>query len=263
VTPAELLAVYDEQVRASMPHRLPPGWSAEQDGPLLRCLTPRAGFAMLTAPADGLGAEELAALVDRTVAHFADHGRWFEWKTFDHDRADLPPLLLAAGAKPQAHEALVLGEAAPLADEPVLPADLVMREITERMDLERVAAMESEVWGEDWSWLADDLADRLAGADPVRVLVVEDGDRVVSAAWLAPLGETSVAGLWGGSTLAAFRGRGIYRALVARRARLALDLGFRYLQVDASDDSRPILQRLGLTVVGGTTPYVIGDGSAV
>ena len=26
--------------------------------------------------------------------------------------------------------------------------------------------------------------------------------------------------------------------------------------VDASDDSRPILERLGLHVVGGTTPYV-------
>jgi hypothetical protein len=32
--------------------------------------------------------------------------------------------------------------------------------------------------------------------------------------------------------------------------------GARYLQVDASDDSRPILQRLGLVAVTTTTPYV-------
>jgi hypothetical protein len=43
---------------------------------------------------------------------------------------------------------------------------------------------------------------------------------------------------------------------VARRAQIALERGYSILQVDASDDSRPILERLGLQVVGGTTPYV-------
>ncbi len=32
--------------------------------------------------------------------------------------------------------------------------------------------------------------------------------------------------------------------------------GFRYLETDASDDSRPILERLGFTAVTSTTPYV-------
>ena len=44
-------------------------------------------------------------------------------------------------------------------------------------------------------------------------------------------------------TLAGWRGRGIYRALVARRAQYAVRVGARYLQVDASSDSAPILQR--------------------
>jgi hypothetical protein len=35
-----------------------------------------------------------------------------------------------------------------------------------------------------------------------------------------------------------------------------LELGYRYLQVDASDDSSPILQRLGFVAVTTTTPYV-------
>jgi hypothetical protein len=43
---------------------------------------------------------------------------------------------------------------------------------------------------------------------------------------------------------------------VAYRARLAAKRGFKYLQVDASDDSRPILERLGFTTVSSTTPYV-------
>ena len=255
---AALLALHDRQVRGSFHDRLPPTWTAVQDGPLARCDTPREGFAMFTRDPSGLTPGQLTALVDRTVAHFAGTGRTFEWKTFDHDRPDVRPLLLERGARPEPHEALVLGETRLLAGDPVLPDGLTMRQVTERPDLERIAAMESEVWGEDWSWLADDLEERQVGPDPVEIHVVEDGDRVVSAAWLVPLTGTEVAGLWGGSTLAAYRGRGIYRALVAARATSALARGCTVLQVDASDDSRPILERLGLRTVGGTTPYVVG-----
>jgi hypothetical protein len=42
-----------------------------------------------------------------------------------------------------------------------------------------------------------------------------------------------------GSTLGPWRRHGIYRALVAHRARLAVALDRRYLQVDASESSRP------------------------
>ena len=60
----------------------------------------------------------------------------------------------------------------------------------------------------------------------------------------------------GGGTLPGWRGRGIYRALVAYRAQLAVARGYRYLQVDALPASRPILERLGFTCLAHTTPYV-------
>ena len=66
---------------------------------------------------------------------------------------------------------------------------------------------------------------------------------------------TDFAGLWGGATLPAWRGRGVFRSLVAHRAALASTRGFRYLQVDASADSRPILRRLGFVELGTTTPF--------
>ncbi|WP_041259449.1 GNAT family N-acetyltransferase [Pseudofrankia inefficax] len=253
----KLLDVYDAQVRGSFPNRLPAGWLGERDGPLTRCLTINGGFAMLTEGAESLGAGALESLVDRTFAYYAVRGLGFEWKTFDHDRADLRPMLTARGAVAEAHEALVLGESAALAGTPVLPAGLTMRQVSDRADLERVAALASAVWDDDWSWLADDLENRLRGAtEPVEIFVVEDGAQMVSTAWLVPLSGTRVAGLWGGSTLAAYRRRGLYRALVAHRAARAVALGYPLLQVDASDDSRPILRRLGLHVVGGTVPYV-------
>jgi hypothetical protein len=54
------------------------------------------------------------------------------------------------------------------------------------------------------------------------------------------------------------RGQGIYRALIAYRARLAAGRGYRYLYVDASPDSQPILARPGFSHLARTTPYV-GD----
>jgi GNAT superfamily N-acetyltransferase len=253
---AALRDVYDREVRGSFPHRLPTGWTAEQDGPLTRCLTARGGFAMLTDDPSPLTSVQLEALVGRTFAFYAERGRDFEWKTFDHDRADLRPLLAAYGARPEAHEALVLGDAGDVISDAALPLGLTLTTVTSRADLERVAALESQIWAADWSWLADDLAARLEGAVPAEVLLVEDGGIAISAAWLVPLAGTCVAGLWGGGTHPDYRRRGIYRALVARRARSALDRGYTTVQVDASDDSRPILQRLGLHVVGGTIPFV-------
>ncbi|MEO8330398.1 MAG: GNAT family N-acetyltransferase, partial [Candidatus Nanopelagicales bacterium] len=65
--------------------------------------------------------------------------------------------------------------------------------------------------------------------------------------------------LWGGGTVKEWRGRGVFRSLVASRAALAADKGFRYLQVDASADSQPILERLGFMKLATTTPFTYGS----
>ena len=99
-------------------------------------------------------------------------------------------------------------------------------------------------------------AERAAGPDGLTVVVAETTAEVVSAAWVRFPEHAEFATLWGGATHPAWRGRGIYRALVAHRACLAEQRGYRYLQVDASDESRPILERLGFIAVTTTTPYV-------
>ena len=65
------------------------------------------------------------------------------------------------------------------------------------------------------------------------------------------------AGLYGGITLPEFRGRGLYRATVAKRAELARERGYRWLYSDALPTSRPILERLGFVPLTTTTPFVI------
>jgi GNAT superfamily N-acetyltransferase len=152
---------------------------------------------------------------------------------------------------------VVIGVAEQMAVEPVLPEGVRLRQVHEPGDFARIAALESEVWNDDFTWIAQDLQERVQAAPHEIVVLVAEGDgRVISAAWLVFRPGTDFAGFGGGSTVREWRGRGIYRALVARRAQLASARGVRYLQVDASDDSKPILLKLGFQAVTTTTPYV-------
>ena len=252
-SPDELLAIYDVQLRGAA--EADRGLESERDGPLVRVHYPYRGFVGYRS-LDGLNDQQLDALIDRQIAHFAERGQAFEWKTRGQDwPPDLPDRLLDRGFLPEDRETVVIAVAADIAAEPVLPETVTLRTVRSDEEMRRIGVMESVVWGEDRSWLAEDLIGRV-GVTPIDVLVAEAGDEVVSAGWIVYQPGTDFAGLWGGSTLPAWRGRGIYRALVARRAQLAVGHGYRFLQVDASDDSRPILERLGFVAVTTTTPYV-------
>jgi GNAT superfamily N-acetyltransferase len=254
---AALLAAYDTQLRGQAPDPMPVGWRVEPDGPVLRHFTEHGGFVGYRSVAD-LPPAELDALIARQRDVFAARGEQVEWKWHEHDLpADLPDRLRAAGFEPEERETVVVGLAEPLTGEPVLPEGVRLRQVADRVDLDKIAAMEGEVWSEQRGWLAEGLAAEVA-ADPdsLTILVAEAGDTVVSAGWVRYTPGTEFASLWGGATLEAWRHKGIYRALVAARANLAVARGYRYLQVDASDNSRPILERLGFVPLTVTVPYV-------
>jgi len=253
-----MLAAYDAELRAYVPPIPAEGETIERDGPVLRFMRDDGQGWVLYQHLGGLEGEALDALIARQVEVFAKRGQRFEWKHHTHDLpVDLPDRLRAAGFVPEDQETVVIGEVEGIAGPVVVPEGVRLREVTARPDLERIARMEGEVWGERHTDLVGFLASEIA-ADPesVRIVVAEAGDTVVCASWIRfPIG-TDIATLWGGATLAAWRRKGIYRATVTYRANLAAARGFRYLQVDASDDSRPILERLGLVAVTTTTPYV-------
>ena len=250
--------MYDEQLRGRMPGPLPQGVRCEQDGPLLRFHGFTFGGFIEYRDLDGLAGPALDELIARQVSAFAEYGERFEWKLHGHDLpADLPDRLRALGFVPEETETVVIAPVAAIAEEPRPPNGVTLREVTDRGDLERIAALETEVWGEDHFGTADFLQkERVADPEALVIVVAEDGDAVVSAAWLRFPPDTEFATFWGGATLEAWRGRGIYRALVAHRANLAAARGCRYIEVDASDDSRPILERLGFVAVTTTTPYI-------
>jgi hypothetical protein len=251
-----LLTAFDAQARAEPPSP-PPGVWHEQDGPVLRVIGQIRGF--ISSPRDtGLRGAELDRLIARQRDYFAGRGEAVEWKTYGHDQpADLTARLLAAGFAPEEEETVLVGRTAQMVTEPMPPDGVVLRHVTSDADMRRIADMESDVWEDDRAWTGDHLIREIAGGqDDIVVLAAEAGTRVVAAGWITFRPGTDFAGLWGGATLREWRGRGIYRALVARRAQLAAARDVPYLQVDASSDSAPILRRLGFQALTTTTPYV-------
>jgi len=251
-----MLAAFDAQARAEPPNP-PPGVRHEQDGPLLRVVGQVRGF--ISAPPDtGLRGADLDRLIARQRDYFARRGEAVEWKTYGHDEPpDLTDRLRAAGFVPEDDETVLVGLTTQMAAEPVLPEGVVLRQVTSDADMRRIADMESAVWDTDRDWTGDHLIREIAAApDDIVVLTAEAGTQVVAAGWIIFVPRSDFAGLWGGSTLREWRSRGIYRALVARRAQLAAAREVPYLQVDASSNSAPILRRLGFEALTTTTPYV-------
>jgi GNAT superfamily N-acetyltransferase len=260
VNAPDLLAAYDA-LRWRIRDPLPAGVTVELDGPLVRITGSRGsrgGGFVYYRDLGGLSSEEVDALIARQVSFFAKRGERFEWKLHGHDLPlDLPERLLGAGFVPEDEETVVIAPAGLVAGEPELPAGVSLLEVTERADFDRITVLEHAIWGGDERPIGETLAaERDVDPEAIAIVLAEAGSEAVCAGWVRFAAGTEFATLWGGATLPEWRSRGIYRALVAFRANLALERGFRLLQVDASSESRPILERLGFVAVTTTTPYI-------
>ena len=255
--PQSLLAAYDDQLRTDA--ETPSALSVTRLGPL-RLVTFARGRGFVTyRDLGGADADAVRGLVGAALDHFrADAGTArVEWKTRGHDRAPgLHEALLDNGFVAADTESIMLGEARHLAVDVELPAGVTLRTVTEEADVRAMSAMADEAFGDPVSEeRAEALLQRLSVRDGMELWVAEAAGRVVSAGRLEPVEGTRFAGIWGGSTLAPWRGRGIYRALTAARARSALRMGKTLVHSDSTEFSRPILERSGLVKVSTTTPY--------
>jgi len=265
-----VLTAYDTQVRRDTTPPIPT-WVVDDLGPIIRATAPatgRTGAFIGWNDFAGVDSQTIDGLIADQVAYFVQLGRNSEWKHYDHDEpADLSERLVAAGLRRDAPEALIVGETRTVLEacrSAGLTGDVRVRIASVPDDLPAIAEMHEVVWGDDWSWLADELAQEKAGRpDDIEILVAEDNatGAMMCSAWVRFQPGTDFAGLWGGTTHPDWRRRGAYRALVAARGELAAARGVRYLQVDASPESEPILRRLGLIRLATTTPHVWDPGS--
>lgn len=169
---------------------------------------------------------------------------------------DLPDRLLAAGFTPEPVETLLVAEIADLGLDVLTPSGVDLLTVVDQRGVEALVSVHDQVFGGDHSGLGKGLLAALDSRPPTAAAVVAvAGHTPIAAGRVEFHPGTDFASLWGGGTLSTWRGRGVFRSLVAHRAALASARGFRYLQVDASPDSRPILQRLGFVELATTTPF--------
>lgn len=268
------VAAYNQQVRQST---APDGTGAEfeVDGPVIRRYAPPGqegsgiNWTDLNADnADAVIAEQVAIFGAREAGGAraargagGARGETFEWKLYDYDQPpDLADRLAAAGFVPEDPESFMVAEVAEVIEvlsTANLPDGVTAVPVTDAAGLTLMAQVEQQAFNRDKAELREGILAQLTAApDQLSLVLAMAGDVPVCAARIEYVPGTQFAGLWGGGTVKEWRGRGIYRALVRHRAELAAKRGYAYLTVDASEDSRPILERIGFTRLAITTPYI-------
>ncbi len=260
----EVLAAFNEQVRQNV--------KPDGTGATFETVTFESGACVvrrLAVPGQGesgvlwssLDAGNADEIIAAQIRYFADRGDALEWKLYSYDEpADLAARLVTAGFTPEEPESLMVAAIAEISgalSSAELPPGVRLERANDAAGVNRMSRVGELVFGEDRSELRTSLLAQLAHApETTDIVIAMAGDEPVCAARTEFLPGTEFAGLWGGGTLPQWRRQGIYRALVRYRAELAARRGYKYLTVDASDQSRPILERIGFERLAVTTPYI-------
>jgi GNAT superfamily N-acetyltransferase len=194
--------------------------------------------------------------IEAQIACFEKLDMDFEWKLYDYDTpTDLKQRLSQRGFEIGEDEAILFFDLGSLAERLRLPVRADVRRVEPGQPFDDIISIENEVWGTDHSSLVQRLKRTQEEHEQlISLYIAYVNGEPAAAGWIEFYPGKPVAGLWGGSARAAFRRRGLYTALLARRAQEALQRGVSYLTVDASPMSRPILERLGFQLVAISNP---------
>jgi GNAT superfamily N-acetyltransferase len=252
-----LRAAFDEQVRRNTTTLLP-GVAGFRDTGKVLCEMAVPGLrrsCVNWSDLDESGADDAIA---GQVDYFRRRGEVFEWQLLGYDQpADLGQRLVRAGFVPDEEEVLLFAESAGVPQDVPPPDGIRLIEVRDAAGVEAATATQEDlVPGSPRR--ARHVSRMLAGLadDRVGLVLALAGDEPVCSAVVAFGPGPDFAGLYTAATRTDWRGRGIYRAIVAYRVRLAAARGFRYLRVDTTTMSRPILRGLGFEPVSATTTYV-------
>lgn len=252
--PSVLLKEFDEQLRRH-PERDAAGTRVERDDTIVRTVAEDGWQGVCWSDLDAASAD---AVIAAQIERYAALGRSWEWKHYSCDApADLADRLRAAGFTPEPPETLLVAAIEDLALDVPPPDGVILRPVADASDVAALVAVHDEVFGGDHAHVGRRLLEAMErDPDSLSAVLAWAGDVPVSSGRIEFYAGSGFAGIWGGGTLPEWRRRGVFRALVAHRAALAASRGFRFLQVDATADSRPILRRLGFTELATTTPFI-------
>jgi hypothetical protein len=251
LNPEEILAIYDREARRDA---VETDSQREATPEVVRAVIPHEQIIVIVY--SDLNTANADAIIEREVARARDQGLRMSWKMYTHDRpADLHDRLVAHSFEAQDLEAVMALElAAAPAELLAQPPDrtetgIEIRRITGPENIADVIGLETAIWDTDHSWLtfiAEQMRDQ---PDTMSMYCAYVDGVAASAGWIRFPRSGRFASLWGGSTLPAYRQRGLYTTLLAVRTQEAIRRGYRFLTIDASPMSRPIVEKHGFRLL--------------
>jgi len=193
-----------------------------------------------------LKASDVDRVVAKQVAYFSEVAEDVEWKLYAHDTPpNLSVSLASHGFEPADLETLMVLQLTPGQPGIEVAPGVDVHRVRSRDDLSAYLEVTTRAFGRSPKSLADFEPRLFSPEADMIAFVAHVDDKPAAAGRLELPPGRSFASIWGGGTDPLLRKRGVYRTLVAERAQLARDRGYRYLTVDALETSRPILERLG------------------
>jgi GNAT superfamily N-acetyltransferase len=244
-----VLAQYDAEVRANPKGQ--PGLIVERAGNVV-CLSGYFNFISWWE----LTPSTVRQAVASYAAYFRSRGEKLMWRVYEHDSpTEISACLAEEGFEPDAAGTLMIFD---LANEvPASTADDVdIRKVKTSGELEDFVKASEQAFGGPDAWQHTAYSGRLN--DPDLALYVAYVSAEIAASARLEIGSPNSFGLlFGGGVAPSYRRMGIYRALVAERAREARRRDLRYLVTDARETSKPILQNLGFVSAAKEVTWVL------
>jgi hypothetical protein len=188
---------------------------------------------------------QLDHAIESTVKHFVPMNQPFTWKVYDHDQ--LPSLkdrLSSFGFSNEEGDPVMVLDVknAPAYLDGTFSGDI--RRITNREGLKDVVDVLDQVYGGKNDWVYDRLGLHMAVPGYLSVYTSYVDGKPASIAWTYfPHGHFAT--LFGGTTLAEYRQRGLYTSLLAIRLKEIRERGYSFAVVETGSMSKPIVERHG------------------
>jgi GNAT superfamily N-acetyltransferase len=242
----ELITLYNETMRR---HTMVPGMVREETPHTVRYTTLTGSYRYVLW--FHFDAVDMDARIAQEEAYARLHAKALCWRVHASDQPEgIGAALEQRGYQAESHSVQHFASVAALCAT-VAPPTRTDRITVRALTTPEALIAQNTVWRDVWPeddharYLADDQQKMRDGDTATRYWAAFDGDEPIGAGSLSHPPACPFALLIGGAVRAPWRGRGVYRALLAARFDAAHKMGVTHLAVDASAESAPVVAKLG------------------
>lgn len=196
-------------------------------------------------------------LIEREVAYFTKINQPFEWKVYGLDMpTDIGKRLRAKGFIKEDVESLLVCDIRNYQIDLTTPDGVVCKKATSEQMFREYLEVQSTEFPLDIDEEVNQHWTKYKNDKNCTIYVVYLQGKPVASARINFTPDSIFAGIWAGTTLKEYRGKGYYQMLLNYRIDEAKQRGRQYMAIDALPSSRPIVEKHGFEFITSITPYI-------